>query len=130
VHRCRTARKRGPQRPQEPDAGIADAAVGWANDARRWMAALDAQRRSMPAAERGLSWGEATYWRSAIAAQLRDSTAALALFRQARDEGLGMEPSVHAEPAFSALGDWAPWTALMSPVVGSEPRPRRPATAR
>ena len=34
-----------------------------------------------------------------------------------RCEGLGIKPSVHAEPAFAALRRWPPLAALLAPVT-------------
>lgn len=96
-------------------AGNAAAADGDTTEARRWMARLEARARQMTPAARGLSWGEPTYWQATIAARLSDSTRALALLREARREGLGMEPSVHAEPAFAALRRWPPFAAVLTP---------------
>ncbi|MBC7897923.1 MAG: hypothetical protein H7066_21055 [Cytophagaceae bacterium] len=95
--------------------GNAAAADGDTAEARRWMSKLEARARGMTPAARGLSWGEPTYWQATIAARLTDSTRALALLREARREGLGMEPAVHAEPAFAALRRWPPFAAVLSP---------------
>lgn len=98
-------------------AGVASAAAGDTTTARRWMAALAARSAAMTAAERGLSAGEADYRRAVIAAQLGDSAAAVALLSEARRLGLGIEPSVHAEPAFAPLRLWPPFAALLAPVA-------------
>jgi len=86
-------------------------------EARRWMDRIAARARTMTPAARGLSSGESTYWRSTIAARLGDSTTALTLLRDARREGLGMDPFVHAEPAFAALRRWPPLAAVLAPVT-------------
>ncbi len=98
-------------------AGAVAAANGAVVEARGWMDQISARARAMTPAARGLLWGEPTYWRSTIAARLGDSTLALTLLRDARREGLGMEPSVHAEPAFAALRRWPPFAALLAPVT-------------
>jgi len=98
-------------------AGVVAAADGDPVEARRWMDQIAARARAMTPAERGLSWGESTYRRSIIAARLGDSTLALTLLRDARREGFGMEPSVHAEPAFAALRRWPPFSAVLAPVT-------------
>ena len=98
-------------------AGAVAAADGDPVEARRWIDRIAARALTMTPAARGLSSGESTYWRSIIAARLGDSTSALALLRDARREGLGMEPSVHAEPAFAALRRWPPLAALLAPVT-------------
>jgi len=98
-------------------AGEAAAANGDSVEARGWMDRITTRARAMTSAARGISWGESPYRRSIIAARLGDSTLALTLLRDARREGLGMEPSVHAEPAFAALRRWPPFAALLAPVT-------------
>jgi len=98
-------------------AGEVAAADGDPVEARRWMDQISTRARAMTSAARKLSWGESTYRRSTIAARLGDSTLALTLLREARREGLGMEPSVHAEPAFAALRRWPPFAAVLEPVT-------------
>lgn len=110
-------------------AGVAAAASGDTTAARRYITMLDARAKALTAAQRGLSWGESTYWRSAIAAQLGDSALALTLMRQARAEGMGVEPSVHAEPAFERLREWAPFAAITSAPSPAPPAPRVRPTA-
>jgi hypothetical protein len=83
------------------------------------MTALATRAETMTAAERGLSSGEAPYWQSIIAAQLADTATAIARLRQARAAGLGMEPAVHAEPAFASLRGWPPFAALLASVAGA-----------
>lgn len=97
-------------------AGAVSATDGDRAEARRWMDRIAAKANSLSAPARGLTWGESTYWRATIAARLNDSTTALALIREARREGLGMEPSVHAEPAFARVRTWPPFAALLSPI--------------
>ncbi len=91
--------------------GIAAAMASDTVTARRWMARLEAQASALSPARRDASWGEHAYWRAAIAAQLGDRDAALDLFREARREGLSIDPRVLAEPAFDALRDWPPFKA-------------------
>jgi hypothetical protein len=98
-------------------AGSAAAAIGDTTAARRFMALIDARHRAMSPAARGLSWGEASYWRAIVAARMADSAGALAQLRAARREGLGIDPTVHAEPAFAALRQWPPFAALITPVA-------------
>ncbi len=98
-------------------AGAVAAADGDSVEARGWMVQIAARARALTPAARALLLGEPTYWRSTIAARLADSTLALTLLRDARREGLGMEPSVHAEPAFTALRRWPPFLAMMAPVT-------------
>ncbi len=108
-------------------AGVSAAAAGDTAESRRWTATIATRANALSVAERGLLWGEPTYWRAVIAAARADSVDALDLLRQARREGLGMEPSVHAEPAFAALRGWVPFAALLAPAVegrDSSPRPR------
>ncbi len=105
-------------------AGVSAAAIGDRIDARRWMATIASRARALTAPERGLSWGESSYWSAVIAAACADSSGALDLLRQARREGMGMEPTVHAEPAFAALRGWAPFAALLSPEVEGDSGPR------
>jgi len=100
-------------------AGVAAAAVGDSAGARAMMTALATRAETMTAAERGLSSGEAPYWQSIIAAQLADTATAIARLRQARAAGLGMEPAVHAEPAFASLRGWPPFAALLASVAGA-----------
>lgn len=97
-------------------AGVAAAAAGDSIAARALMARIAQRASEMPAAARGAAWGEAPYWRAAVAAQLADSLGALSLLREARREGLGVDPSVHAEPAFAALRRWPPFAALLQPA--------------
>ncbi len=108
-------------------AGMSAAASGDTVEAKRWMAVIAARENALSTAERGLLSGGATYWRAAIAAARADSSGALDLLRQARHEGMGMEPSVHAEPAFSALRGWAPFAELMTPTGATADITSRPA---
>jgi len=98
-------------------AGAVAAADGDSVEARGWMDQIAVRAQAMTPAARGISWGEPTYWRSTIAARLGDSTLALSLLRDARREGLGMDPPVHAEPAFAALRRWPPFAAVLAPVM-------------
>ena len=98
-------------------AGAVAAADGDSVEARGWMDRITTRARALTPAARGISWGESPYWRSTIAARLGDSTLALILLRDARRAGLGMEPSVHAEPAFVALRRWPPLAAVLAPVT-------------
>ncbi len=107
-------------------AGVAAAAAGDAAQARRLMSTLEARAQRLSKAARGLSWGESSYWRSAIAAQLGDSALALSLMRRAREEGMGVEPSVHAEPAFDVLRGWPPFAALLVPMAATQRGAARP----
>ena len=50
-----------------------------------------------------------------VAARLSDSAAALSLLRDARRQGLGIEPAVHAEPAFASMRRWPPLAVIISP---------------
>jgi DNA-binding SARP family transcriptional activator len=97
-------------------AGVAAAASGDTAAARALMARIAERAASAPAAVRGASWGEAPYWRAVVAAQLADSLGALSLLRDARREGLGVDPSVHAEPSFQPLRRWPPFAALLQPA--------------
>ncbi len=96
-------------------AGNIAAADGDSAAARRWMRLLAAREQAMTTAARGLSWGETPYWRATIAARLSDSAAALSLLRDARRQGLGIEPAVHAEPAFASMRRWPPLAVIISP---------------
>ncbi len=98
--------------------GIASAMASDTAAASRWMERLAAQAAALSPAQRGASWGEHAYWRAAIAAQLGDREAALELFRQARREGLSIDPRVLAEPAFDALRDWPPFVASLGSGAG------------
>ncbi len=111
-------------------AGVAAAVAGDTVEARRWMATITARSRALTIPARGLLWGEPTYRRATIAAVLADSATTLALLRQARREGLGMEPSVHADPAFAALRTWAPFAELLAPVGEPDDKPRAPSVVR
>ncbi|WP_373068654.1 BTAD domain-containing putative transcriptional regulator [Gemmatimonas sp.] len=98
-------------------AGAVAAADGDSVEAHGWMNQITVRAEAMTPAARGISWGESPYWRSIIAARLGDSTLALTLLREARREGLSMEPTVHAEPAFAVLRRWPPFAALLAPVT-------------
>ena len=98
-------------------AGAVAAADGDSVEARGWMNQITVRAQAMTPAARGISWGESNYRRSIIAARLGDSTLALTLLRDARREGLSMEPSVHAEPAFAVLRRWPPLAAVLAPVT-------------
>jgi len=96
-------------------AGNVAAADGDSAAARRWMRLLAAREQAMTTAARGLTWGESPYWRATIAARLSDSAAVLSLLREARRQGLAMEPAVHAEPAFASMRRWPPLAVIISP---------------
>jgi serine/threonine-protein kinase len=93
--------------------GIASAMASDTASARRWMDRLEADAAALSPAQRGASWGEHAYWRAAIAAQLGEREQALELFRQARREGLSIEPRVLSEPAFDAIREWPPFRASL-----------------
>jgi hypothetical protein len=98
-------------------AGVGAAASGDTVGARAFMQRISARANALNVNERGILWGLPTYWRSAIAAQLADSALALSLLRDARREGLGMEPAIHAQPAFARLRSWPPFAALLVPAA-------------
>ncbi len=93
--------------------GIVAAAAGDTSGARQAVDALAAQAAALSPIQRSASWGEFTYWRAAIAAQLGEREQALELFRQARREGLSIDPRVLSEPAFAGLREWAPFQAAL-----------------
>ncbi len=97
--------------------GVAAAQAGDSAEASRAMAWIERKSSALNRVELGSEWGAPSYWQSAIAAQHGDSARALALFREARRAGLGMEPSVHAEPAFAGLRQWPPFRALLVPAA-------------
>jgi len=92
---------------------IAAAAAGDTAGARRAMDAIAAQAAALSPVQRSASWGEHTYWRAAIAAQRGERDEALELFRQARREGLSIDPRVLSEPAFASVRDWPPFRAAL-----------------
>ncbi len=98
-------------------AGVSAAAAGDSAGARSMLQRIQSRADALNANERGILWGLPTYWQSAIAAQLADSALALSLLREARAQGLGVEPSIHAQSAFARLKHWPPFAALLVPAA-------------
>jgi tRNA A-37 threonylcarbamoyl transferase component Bud32/tetratricopeptide (TPR) repeat protein/TolB-like protein len=67
------------------------------------------------ASHRAGSRGRATYARARLAALLGDRERAVALLRQAFDEGLHARESPHIDPDFESLRDYPPYQELMRP---------------
>jgi DNA-binding SARP family transcriptional activator/TolB-like protein len=69
----------------------------------------------LEALQRPYLFGEHTYWRARIAAQLGERDQAVALLRAAHAQGLKWWLPLHSEPDFESLRDYPPFRELLRP---------------